>query len=91
MIKEIILLALIYEVGTILVRIKFGSMKNFYKKNKEKLKIRIHHGYTGLILILIYLFYPFEILAIIGGFLLVSDIVHHFVVLPIWIGKTEFP
>ena len=91
MIKEILILVLIIEGSCILGRLVFGSMKNIYNKNKRRLRIRIHHGYLGVLLILIYLIYPKNVLLIAGMSLVISDLVHHFIVLPLWIGKTEFP
>lgn len=87
MLIEIIILTLIIEIFTIIGRILFGSMKEKYKKSK----LRIHHGYPGIILILINFFYPIELIFILGISLVLSDIIHHFFVLPIWVKKTEFP
>lgn len=89
MITEIILLTAIIEIITILARIFFGSAKKNYKKSK--FKIRIHHGYVGLIFILVYFLIKIEILFILGLALLISDIIHHFIILPLWIRRTEFP
>ena len=90
LIKIIILtlaLVLFYTSG----RILFGSMKKRYQKIKFKYKIRIHHGYIGIVLIGIYFIYKQELLFIVGTALLLSDIIHHFIILPILINKTEFP
>ncbi len=90
MIKEIIILTIILESITIFGRFFFGSMRAFHKKNK--IPIRIHHGYIGLLLIILhYSIIPYPILLLIGGALFLSDFIHHFLVLPIWINKTEFP
>jgi len=92
MFAEAIILGLLIEAVTIICRSIFGSNKARYKKIKFKYKIRIHHGYIGILLILIYyLFYQLDYIFIIGGALLLSDIIHHFIVLPILTGKTEFP
>ena len=91
MIIKIIILTFLVEIFYIFGRIIFGSMKERYKGFKFKYKLRIHHGYTGIFLILIYLIYSWDWLLIVGLALLFSDAIHHFIVLPIWIGKTEFP
>lgn len=91
MLKEIIIFTLIIEIFLIIGRFLFGSMRERYKRIKFKYKIRIHHGYIGIILILVYFLYPLELIFIIGISLFLSDIIHHFIVLPIWIKKTEFP
>jgi hypothetical protein len=91
MLTKIIVLTLAIEFFTIIARILFGSMKEKYKKIKFQYKLRIHHGYLGIILVLIHLFYPIELFFIAGLSLLFSDAIHHFFVLPVWVGKTEFP
>ena len=90
-ITKIILLTLAIELITILGRIQFGSIQNHYNKIKFKFKIRIHHGYIGIALSLIYLIYPVQEYLIIGIALLISDAIHHFITLPIWVSRTEFP
>lgn len=89
MIKEMIILTIILEVMTIICRIIFGSRKK--RLEKKKYKIRIHHGYVGILLCVIYLFYQNPLLLILGSSLTFSDAIHHFIILPIWVGKTEFP
>ncbi len=90
MLKEIIILTIILESITILGRFFFGSMRAFHKK--RKLPIRIHHGYIGLFLIILYYSTtPYSLILIIGGGLFLSDLLHHFAVLPIWVRDTEFP
>jgi len=68
------------------LRLKFGSMK----KNNP-FPIRIHHGYIGVIIILATFIYSNKILYILGISLLISDIMHHLIFLPLLTGKTEFP
>ncbi len=86
---EILGLTLLIEVLSIFGRLIFGSAKRFYEKKKL---VRIHHGYVGLGLIIIISFFYFnEYLIILGWSLFLSDLVHHFIVLPLWVGKTEFP
>lgn len=91
MIIEIIFLTIVFEIIIILGRLYFSSAKEIYKNNKFKYKIRIHHGYIGLIFILIFFLTPIKILLILGIPLLASDFIHHFIVLPLLIKKTEFP
>ena len=79
------------ELFTIGGRIFFGPMKIRYQKLKFRHKVRIHHGYLGIFLIFVAWFYPQEWFLILGGALFLSDALHHFLVLPIWVNKTEFP
>lgn len=89
MIIKILLLTTLIESVTILGRLLFGSIKNYYKK--YRLKIRIHHGYIGILLILMNLYFKNDYLLISGASLFFSDAIHHFIVLPILAGRTEFP
>ena len=89
MILKIVLLTVILELITVIGRLAFGSAKKFYKKHK--IRVRIHHGYIGLVFLFLSLFYVNDYVFLIGIVLLSSDLVHHFIVLPMWIGKTEFP
>jgi hypothetical protein len=89
MIKETIILTLIFIVISVIGRRLFGSVRDF--NTKYKIPLRIHHGYVGLLLILIYFFVKIEWLWIIGISLFLADMIYHFVVLRIWIGETEFP
>lgn len=91
MILETFTLITIIELLTIIDRLIFGSVKEKYQKWKFKYKIRIHHGYIGLLLIIINLGYYSKALYIIGLSLFISDAIHHFIVLPLWVGRTEFP
>lgn len=86
MIIKIAILTLAIELPTILLRIWLGSMKTRFKG-----KPRIHHGYIGLVMALSHLAQPSELIFITGMALLISDAIHHFIVLPIWVGRTEFP
>lgn len=58
--------------------------------------IRIHHGYIGILLLIISLVLwrytrPFaQRMLIIGAALLISDLIHHFVVLWLLTGNPEF-
>ncbi len=92
---KILLLTVIIELAAIIGRVMFGSMKGWHASAQKLLDMnipRIHHGYIGiLILIVAHFFYTSKTLTMIGAALLLSDILHHFVVLPLWIGRTEFP
>ena len=92
---KILMLTLIIELSAIIGRIAFGSIK-WWHANLRKLTAldipRIHHGYIGIAMLLVaHFFYPSKTLTMIGAALLLSDLLHHFVVLPLWIGRTEFP
>lgn len=89
MILKIVILTIIIEILTILGRLCFGSVKEFNKR--YKIKFRIHHGYIGIVLIIIHLIFQQKILLILGLPLLFADAIHHFIILPLWIKKTEFP
>ena len=88
MITEILLLALLIEIVTIASRALFGSAQKFYRKHR--LPVRIHHGYIGLILITLYILFPVPTIFIVTGTaLFLSDLVHHFIVLPALVRRTE--
>jgi hypothetical protein len=88
MLADVIGWALILELITIFGRILFGSAKERLKTLNTP---RIHHGYIGVLLSGAYLVFPKQILLTIGLALILSDLMHHFLVLPIWVKKTEFP
>jgi hypothetical protein len=87
---EIYVLTMFFEFISILGRLWFGSARVFHKKNKL-LPFRIHHGYVGLLLVCVDLIYSFDLLFILGMSLFISDALHHFVVLKLWVKRTEFP
>lgn len=86
MLIKIPLLTISTEAAIVLDRKFFGSMRKYYKH-----KIRIHHGYTGILCVIISLFRPADALLIFGSAMFFSDLIHHFVVLPAWIKSREFP
>ena len=53
--------------------------------------VRIHHGYVGIALLLLWFALPKDMLLVGGASLVLSDAIHHFVVLPLAVGSTEFP
>lgn len=89
MIIEIIILTTLIEIITIIARkLKLNS----YKIQKDLgLKVHIHHMYIGIALLIINFFFQKERIFIIGISLIISDLIHHFIVLPLWIKKTAFP
>ena len=97
MIREILLLAFVIEVGNILLRFttKIDMHDYFEKHLKKHMKVRIHHMYIGFALIVISFFFtgqePGRYLLIIGAGIALSDILHHFVFLPLLVKKTQFP
>ena len=56
--------------------------------------LRIHHGYAGILLLLLATLplspFPLRLGIIVGLGLALSDALHHFVVLPLSVGATEF-
>jgi hypothetical protein len=66
MLAEIIVFTLVIEILTIIGRILFGSKQKRYEKIKFKYKLRVHHGYIGVVFVLINLFYS------IGGLFIVA-------------------
>ena len=81
-----ITLALIFEAITVLIR--FGlklSSKDIPLRNR----IRIHHGYVGIVVMIVGILIQAPLLAILGGAMLISDLLHHFIVLYFVTGSTE--
>lgn len=80
----IIMFILGLEAVNIAARLIFGSSKRFWKLRKMP---RVHHMFFGALLLIFYNYwYLFEI----GIALIVQDLIHHFVVLPLWVGEAEF-
>ncbi len=86
MLIEIVILTVIIELVTCIGRFIFKL-----RSRDVKWPVRIHHGYVGIVVLLAWFFTPYEWLLIIGTSLLLSDALHHFVVLPLTVGRTEFP
>ncbi|MBT3406816.1 hypothetical protein HN419_06685 [Candidatus Woesearchaeota archaeon] len=85
---EIIVLTILFVLVNCVCRLIFGSGRSFWS---HRFPLRIHHGYVGLLLVIIDLLYSVELLFVFGMALFLSDAVQHFIVLPIWVGRTEFP
>jgi hypothetical protein len=88
-IGAIILCTLVIEVLCIAGRRVFGSKKERIARSKNP--VRIHHGEIGLLFFIPYMFYQNDIFLIAAIALILSDAIHHFVVLPLWVKSTEFP
>jgi hypothetical protein len=92
-IKIIIITALAIELLTIVVRFGFKiSSKEVYIKIMKKFKFKkfyhIHHLIWGILLAVI--FYSNPLLLNIGIGVILSDLIHHFVVLWTVVGSPEF-
>ncbi len=91
MIVGVVLLTALLEVFTIFSRLVFGTEKDKLKKNKI-FKFHLHHSYLGIAFILFANYFLYnEFILIVGWAMLLSDAIHHFIVLPILVGRTEFP
>jgi len=89
MFLKILLLAFIIELLTILARLLFGPI--YTHPTWKNLPRRIYYGYIGLLILVVSaFFYPYEIWIVLGASLFIADAIHHFVVLPLWVGKTEY-
>lgn len=86
-----LLLGLFFELLTVFARMVFGSKKVQIARMKKKPLVRIHHLYTGIFVLALYFIWPYSGFLVLGIALTLSDALHHFVVLPIWVGRTEFP
>lgn len=89
MLAELLSLTLILETLTVFGRFQFGPAREWHKKRRTRW--RVHHGYIGIALMAAYVMLGFEWMLLIGAALFLSDAIHHFVVLPMWSGQTEFP
>ena len=101
-IVTVIVFAMVIEIITCLGRFGFKiSMKEHESTvKKNTFGVRIHHGYIGAFLLLaayamthlnILKDFDFRLVYVAGWALLISDIIHHFIVLYLITGKTEFP
>tara|TARA_Y100000310_G_scaffold152352_1_gene151853 strand:+ start:488 stop:793 length:306 start_codon:yes stop_codon:yes gene_type:complete len=93
-----ILLAVIIELITVITRFGF-KLKAKPLKEKIGFPVKFHHLYLGIFILVVGLFYNITLFSLFGGIALFeigfgiafSDVLHHFVVLKLAIGKTEFP
>ncbi|MAE49638.1 hypothetical protein CMI48_02305 [Candidatus Pacearchaeota archaeon] len=93
--STILIIAFFIEAITIFGRFFFKlSSKRIYikliKRFEFKFFIHFHHLFFGLILSLVSFHYGFVFLFNLGFAMVLSDLVHHFVVLWIIIGNPEF-
>lgn len=95
---RISILTLLIEGITIFMRFGLGlqSTRDTAFLAKYTMGLRIHHGYIGILIVVLTLVFsrlPSGIrnwLLAIGGALFLSDIIHHFIVLWIFVGNPEF-
>ncbi len=89
--EKIFIVTAIFEILAIAGRLTFGSMRSRKKQLKRIFPIRIHHGYIGVLLLIMTMVIPHDVLYITGASLIISDLTHHFIILPLWVGRAEFP
>ena len=89
--------ALIFELLTIVLRFGFKMTSPTHTRPISKFTTgyRIHHGYPGAGMLMIFPLVPSptivgSVLIILGLMLFVSDLVHHALILPIFSGNHEF-
>ena len=93
----IAILTVVFEAITAILRFGFGLQATQSTAFISHLTfgIRIHHGYIGVLLLLISLIpsipiYVRNVLIILGGSLFLSDLIHHFIVLWLVTGDPQF-
>lgn len=77
----IVLLTVVFEVVTVLLRLGFKLQSKVWQKKYNVL--RVHHGYIGMVFLVLSFFPPLHALWIVGWALIISDLVHHYTVLPL--------
>ena len=88
-----LLLTLAFEAVTVVVRLLSGkSVLQFHAEHRIPMLLRIHHMFWGVPFVLLALL-PLatgwrSLLFAFGAALILSDLIHHFVVLPLWKGDT---
>lgn len=87
--KEIIVWSIIAEAFILLCRLHFGSLQKWYRYHRKA--TAFHHGYLGLVALILFYFIFQELtwLLIFGLVMIISDLVHHLVVLPLMAGRAE--
>lgn len=92
-----VVVAVVFELVTLLFRFGIGlqSTRDTTYIGYLTWGIRIHHGYVGILILLIALCRPEPVewrnlTVIIGGALVLSDLAHHFLVLWPLTGSPEF-
>lgn len=88
--------AMLFELATCICRFGLGmqSARHTSWLARCTLGLRIHHGYTGLLCLLLaalpFALVPLHLLVVLGLTLFLSDLAHHGIVLPLAVGTTEF-
>ncbi len=92
-----ILAALLFELVTIILRFGFKLTSPTHTHPLAKLTngYRIHHGYPGAAMLVAVPFFPeptiiSSLVIITAIMLLLSDLIHHTIILPIFAGHHEF-
>jgi hypothetical protein len=79
------------EVITIFLRIKVGSATSFERSTQPPLLLRVHHMFWPVFVLPVAPFLrnrtAVHVLLGISLGLIASDLIHHFVVLPLWVGN----
>ena len=91
----IVLFTLIIEAITVFNRFVLGiRAQRVYRKIMKRIGFKkifhFHHMYWSVLLIPLSLFYPNLYLFEIGSAMILSDLIHHFIVLKLITGKTDF-
>ncbi len=91
----ILITTFLIEALTIFGRFVFKiNSKNFYiyltKKLKLKYMIHVHHLFFGIIISAISYHYTFPIFFNLGLAMILSDLIHHFIILQYIMGNPEF-
>ena len=82
------LLVVLFETIEIFGRLVFGSAKDGYAR---KLGFTIHTSYVGVTFSIIYFLFSGDVFFIFGLALIIQDVIHHLVILPVLVGRNEFP
>lgn len=92
-----ILAALLFELVTSILRFGFKMTSPTHTRPLAKITkgYRIHHGYPGVAMLAVVPILPTEtvissIVIISALMLFVSDLIHHSIILPIFVGHHEF-
>ena len=86
----------LFELVTIILRfrLRLRSSQQTAWIGRLTFGLRIHHGYVGVLLLLLATLplspFPLRLGIVAGLSLALSDALHHFVVLPLAVGATEF-
>ena len=89
--------ALLFELATIILRFGFRMTSPTHTRPLARITrgFRVHHGYPGVGLLAAAPLMPTptiigSLVVIVGIMLLLSDLIHHAIVLPLWAGHHEF-